>query len=107
MAWSWSHSNEAYTNAYNNLCDFSKERLEIIWAEWLALDEQCDNDFNTEEYNRAFKLAPDIHSNILADAIWGFMKNQAICDNGGYKAWCCPFGCDCHKVSFDYGPLPD
>ena len=36
MAWSWSHSQEAYENARENLSELDKETLEIIFAEWRA-----------------------------------------------------------------------
>ena len=36
MAWSWSHSQEAYENARENLSTLDRETLEIIFAEWRA-----------------------------------------------------------------------
>ncbi len=37
-----------------------------------------------------------------ADAIWQYASEDLrTCDNGGYNAWMCPWGC--HTVSFD-GP---
>jgi len=36
MAWSWSHSQQAYADAEENLRNLPKETLEIIFAEWRA-----------------------------------------------------------------------
>ena len=37
----------------------------------------------------------------LAAKLWLRVETLATCDNGGHMAWICPFGCECHKISFD------
>ena len=111
MAWSWSHTNEAYSNAYQNVQNKDREWLEVCYAEWHAAEpydedsamagELDPNSFNEEKYNEALE---DVHENeipndVLADYIWERMSEAATCDNGGFNAWACPSGC--HTVSFD------
>lgn len=99
MAWEWSHSGEAYEAAQENLNKLPKKTLDIIYAEWEAHTK--DDDFDQSIYNKALKFAKDtlVHET-LADDIWNRMCNLAICDNGGFDAWCCPYGC--HTVSFSF-----
>ena len=101
MAWSWSHSHEAYHNACENVHNKDREWLEIVYAEWHACkdpNEDC-NEFNERKYNRALKRAKKLPGDVLADYIWERMEEYATCTNGGWQAWCCPSGC--HLVSFD------
>lgn len=95
MAWEWSHTPEAYANARRNLGRLDDD-LRVIWAEWEAYD---GNDFDDSVYPDALARAEDIPHDVLADRIWEQMEEQATCDNGGWRAWACPFGC--HTVSFD------
>lgn len=46
--------------------------------------------------NKTGQLSKDA----IVDDIWERASNLATCDNGGFNAWMCPFGCDCHTVSF-------
>lgn len=45
---------------------------------------------------KAGRIAKDT----LVDSIWEKAGKLATCTNGGWGAWMCPFGCDCHMVSF-------
>jgi hypothetical protein len=36
MAWSWSHTGEAYENVKANIEAKPREWLEVVWAEWVA-----------------------------------------------------------------------
>lgn len=103
MAWSWSHSPEAYTNLYNNLQRESVETLATCLAEWKtnewdAVNLDADSGFDNGTYEAfladAMKLTPDV----LADAVYRKSEEQATCDNGGFNAWICPYGC--HMKSF-------
>ena len=106
MAWSWSHAQEAYVTAEQNLRQLDKETLEIIYAEWRAAQgkggviDPIDADFNERKYHRALKYAQELPAETLADFIWEKASEQATCDNGGWNAWLCPYGCGCHTVSF-------
>ncbi len=106
MAWSWSHTQQAYANAEANLRTRPKETLEIIFAEWRAaqgkhgvIDRVCPN-FSERRYDRALKHAKTLPDDVLADFIWEKASEQATCDNGGFEAWMCPHGCGPHCVSF-------
>lgn len=118
MAWSWSHTNEAYANAEANLRALPLEELEIIFAEWRAAQGKGgiihDHDsFDQRKYNRALAyakslsvpLGPDFAAEQLADFIWERASEYATCDNGGYNAWMCPSGC--HTVSFSPPDEPE
>jgi hypothetical protein len=124
MAWSWSHSPEAYANALRNLEELSKEVLEEIYAEWQACNKENEylkrvwqlevefgkttfnepdfdnNAWCQDNYDIAIEAAKDISADVLAESIWGWAESHAVCDNGGFNAWVCPTGC--HRVSFDY-----
>lgn len=101
MAWSWSHTQEAYDNAFDNLCNLSRDELEIIHAEIKAStrDECYNYDLNLELYEKILESYKTEHSHVLVDNIWAFMQDFMTCDNGGFNAYCCPYGC--HTVSFD------
>ena len=105
MAWSWSHTAEAYDNAWQNIAELPKETLDVIYAEWKARTfdgepdcEECER-FNERRYDRALRHASALSAVVLAEVIWDNAEEQATCDNGGFNAWVCPYGC--HTVSFD------
>lgn len=106
MAWSWSHSSEGIQNAQDNLALLDREKLEIIFAEWRAAQgkhgiiNRIHADFNEKRYNRALAYAKDLTLDQLQEFIWEKAEEQAICDNGGFEAWMCPYGCGCHTVPF-------
>jgi hypothetical protein len=103
MAWSWSHTTEAYDNAQENLSLLPREDLEVIYAEWRAAQSKSgrvddSNYFNEKKYLRALKFAKTLPDDVLADFIWERASEHATCDNGGFNAWVCPSGC--HSVPF-------
>jgi hypothetical protein len=106
MAWEWSHTQEAYANAESNLHNLKDSEIVMIFAEWCALDSREDyaGGFNPVKYIRGMMKA--VHSirkydreSMLDSVIWEKSSEQATCDNGGFNAWVCPYGC--HRVSFD------
>lgn len=106
MAWSWSHTQEAYSNAEQNLRNLPRETLEVIFGEWRAAQGKGgiihdSDDFNLKKYERALKYAKTLSDDVLADFIWEQASELATCDNGGFEAWMCPSGCGCHCVPFD------
>lgn len=106
MAWSWSHTQEAYANAEQNLRDMPREDREIIFAEWRAAQGKGGlihdhNAFDNRKYERALAYAKNMDDECLSDFIWEHASEYATCDNGGFNAWMCPSGCGCHCVSFD------
>ena len=106
MAWSWSHTAEAYANCYANVQNKPKEWLDVVYAEWHACETDDDgqldiNSFNEEAYNAALAEAKELTDDVLADYIWERMSEAATCDNGGFNAWACPSGCGPHLVPFD------
>lgn len=111
MAWSWSHTAEAYEYAEQQLRELPRETLEIIFAEWRAAQEKHGRinpvyaGFNERKYERALAYAKTLPEERLADFIWERASEAATCDNGGFEAWLCPSGCGCHTVPF--GPTED
>lgn len=99
MAWSWSHSNEAYENAYNNLNNLDRDDLVEIATEWDCFDAEESDDDSIFDWDIGRKKYAVYTQEILVNRIWERMSEQSICDNGGFNAWCCPYGC--HTVSFD------
>ena len=100
MAWSWSHSVEAYADARANLDELPHATLVTIWAEWRCWDGEYvmpqlrdDLDYDAQE-----RVADELPDDVLADAIWDKSEEYARCDNGGFNAHVCPFGC--HTVPF-------
>ena len=105
MAWSWCHSAEAYENLHDNIARQPIEWLRVVWAEWEAQrpnakDSDCGG-FSPFWYKRALAKAQKLSADTLADSIYERASEQAICDNGGFMAHCCPYGCGCHCLSFD------
>ena len=106
MAWSWSHSQEAYIAARYNMEQLDRETLEIIFAEWRAAQGKGgaikSHWFDRRKYNRALKHAATLPGDVLVDFIWEHAENASTCDNGGFHLWMCPHGCRCHCVPCDY-----
>ena len=100
MVWSWSHASEAYADAQSQVEAQEREWLEVVYAEWHAVDdiEQVLPDFDEHEYEAALSLAGELSEDVLAEFIWEKMSEQATCQNGGHDAWACPYGC--HTVPF-------
>jgi len=106
MAWSWSHTPQAYGNAEENLRNLPQETLEIIFAEWRAAQgkygfvDPVSPGFSERKYDRALKHAKTLAHDTLVEFIWEKASDFATCDNGGFEAWMCPHGCGPHCVSF-------
>lgn len=113
MAWSWSHTQQAYADARENLSELGRETLEIIFAEWRAAQgkngviDPVSPGFSERKYERALKHAKTLPDDVLADFIWEKASEQATCDNGGFEAWMCPHGCGQHCVSFSPPDEPE
>ena len=108
MAWSWSHTGEAYAAAERNLRRLDRETLETILAEWRCYvpdesDVSFEDSFNAEGWDAAITGVREsrLPLDVLADDIWDRASDFATCDNGGWNAWLCPFGCGPHTVPFD------
>jgi hypothetical protein len=102
MAWSWSHTAQAYADAEENLEELPRDTLEEILAEWECHRPGTD-DFAAElwETTLANVKARELPTDVLADAIWDRASEQQTCDNGGFNAWMCPYGCGPHTVPFN------
>lgn len=113
MAWNWSHTEEAYANAERNLHALPIETLREIEAEWCAHSPSCyddatpspsdadDEGFSPARYALAHRFNANMDAETLAERIWHNASEAAVCDNGGFNAWACPYGCGPHTVSFD------
>ena len=116
MAWSWSHTQDAYESVHEQLLQKadkaqegdrdSQEWLMVVWAEWKAEDEYSPGQFNMERYERALRKAyrrgVSQHTgwHQLAEDIWENAERLATCTNGGWEAYVCPSGCGCHLIPF-------
>lgn len=116
MAWTWSHTAEAYGHARANLEALPAETLEAIAAEWSETyrcppgdgsEDPCGfADRSATEADRHARetghrpLSPSHAPPVSADpeTLWDLMAAQATSDNGGWDAWACPTGC--HTVPF-------
>lgn len=96
MAWEWSHTPEAYANVEKNIYKLSLKKLREIYSEWQA--HLGDSDLDEVEYEAALKFSKSLSKDHLADFIWQKTCSWRTCDNGGYNAHVCPFGC--HTVPF-------
>jgi len=103
MTWSWSHTDEAYSNAYANVQALDSLTLQAVYAEWRAtkFDESGRAELDSGQYDEWLQAARSIPDDMLANEIWQMASERATCDNGGFNAWICPEGC--HTVSFDRG----
>ena len=104
MAWSWSHTHEAYCNARAQIEQSPRDWLEVCYAE-IRVEVPDDGESQLDEglYARALTQAKGLPSDVLADAIWEYASELQTCTNGGWEAWCCPWGC--HTVPF--APVAD
>lgn len=110
MAWEWSHAPEAYEAARLNLYNLDPEQLREIFAEWKGYT--CDSEANESDpcphcYEDARAEAAQMTSDELAAYVWEQASHQRTCDNGGWNAWLCPYGCGCHVVPFDTEALDE
>lgn len=107
MVWEWSHTEQAYDNVQENIKRQSREWKEIVFAEWRAAQrpksDAFDERFNERKYERALKWVKtpgNMTDEALDEFIWERANAQRNCDNGGYNAHCCPYGCGPHCVEF-------
>ena len=100
MAWEWSHTPEAYTNALRNLEDMPRSELEVIAKEIMSTDrESYGPNLDLERYD-SLDLSDWLTDDIVS-YIWDFMATERTCTNGGWKAYACPYGCNHHLIPFD------
>lgn len=102
-AWEWSHGPEAYDAAKMNLYGLPREVLLDIMSEWDAYEAAGGNssvmaaDFDAVDKTKYAGLPQDV----LVDTIFAKAENLRTSDNGGFRLWMCPYGCNTHKVSTD------
>ena len=108
MAWEWSHTPEAYTNAYEQTKRLPRATLLTILREWSYDDRDKANRLPkraiSEKTGRArgFRRPAGLwrlDRDTLADLVWQRAEEQRRCTNGGWEAYLCPEGC--HRVPFD------
>lgn len=119
MAWSWSHSQEVYesieiqlinkADAANDGDTDAAEWLCVVWSEWVASnwrEDRVTTDLDLRKYATAMARAKRQGSELgyekLANNIWNWTSELATCNNGGWDAWVCPFGC--HLLPFSVEP---
>lgn len=119
MAWSWSHTDEAYAAVEEQLNDKADDAnngdedaanwLHVVWAEWVASDWQNHlvmADLNLRKYElcivRAKRQGESLGYEKLTKDIWEWTSELAACTNGGHEAYLCPHGC--HLLPFSVEP---
>lgn len=111
MAWSWSHTTDAYIYARSELAGLTTPMLEEIAAEW-RMHELHPGDSHVHAWadqwprvlrNTCVRFKGERQK--LIAHIWEKAQEQATCDNGGFHAWMCPYGCGPHCV--DFGPTDE
>lgn len=107
MVWSWSHSNEAYRDAKDNLARLERADLLEIYGEWHAAYVGDPDSFSEYKHLCARFQGTKLTNEQLVEFIWEKMSEQAQCTNGGHYAYCCPYGCGIHMVSFDPPAEPE
>ena len=118
MAWEWSHTEDTYGYAEEQLGKLSLETLREIAEEWKTkLNDMAEEAF---EYDRQFdeddaEIKPFVAPNTidvsntgereLVTFIWSNASDYEhvrACSNGGHEIYLCPDGC--HTV--DLGDMP-
>jgi hypothetical protein len=110
MAWHWSHTADAYDNARENLERLPRVVLLTIVREWAYRERERANrlrfpggqQIGPSGRVRGFRLPNGLRglpNETLVGLIWQYAEDNRTCDNGGYNAWMCPYGC--HTVPFD------
>ena len=98
MAWSWSHSDEAYAHVEGEVRKLPHQTLLEVYAEWKVREYRGDDVFEQRIWLSAVRLASHLPDDILADFIWLKASEQRTCDQGGFNAHICPY--QCHKARF-------
>ncbi|UBF29914.1 hypothetical protein K9N68_37525 (plasmid) [Kovacikia minuta CCNUW1] len=118
MVWAWSHTIEAYLNLKTNIAGLPPDQLQCIWAEILTskfcqkkqqienrllypgkdMPVSCD-EFDENFYNEALEVSTQKAASQLVEEIFSFAQNQALCSEGGYQDYVCPYGC--HTLPFN------
>lgn len=113
MVWEWSHTDEAYEYAREQVSKLSKGTLLTILREWAYQDRetagrlrfphgrQVWTDARGKTRVRGFRLPPGLRRldrSTLADLVWSRAEEHRTCSNGGWAAYVCPDGC--HTVPF-------
>jgi hypothetical protein len=100
MTWEWSHTTAAYVALRTNIHSQPRAWLEVVCAEWLGQDKENPEDLRSVAYAQALRKARTIDDETLADFIYDRAEELSNCTNGGWEAWCCPFGCGPHLLPF-------
>ena len=95
MAWEWSHTPEAYSDAYAHTCRLPKRTLLTILREWAYDDREKANRMPSFRLSAGVRKLPQ---DILADMVWSRADAHRTCSNGGWDCYLCPDGC--HTVPF-------
>ena len=100
MSWEWSHSPEAYSDAYARVQLLPTRTLLTILREWACDDREKANRPPSFRLPRGLRQLP---RDMLADLVWARAEEYRTCSNGGWDCYLCPDGC--HTVPF--APLDD
>ena len=119
MSWEWSYTQEGIQNIRDNIGTMSREDLIECLSEFHAAKNPKPDDWDGTESewqesqaggdtyfdNDDFKKKTDeltkfcLDQETLADVLFDEAEQLRTCENGGHRAWVCPYGC--HTVSLD------
>ena len=105
MAWQWSHSQEVYDKPNYRIEAMEVDELVEIMLEWLAFHDKRISDEERQigepaNFRRTAKReawwrdhCKKFGTEHIAEKIWEYAEQHALCDNGGFDMWVCPYGC--------------
>lgn len=105
MTWKWNHNQKALDIFRNTVDAWETSRKIEICSEWSAFyqqrgyddyEEDDPNYFNEVVYESSLSFWGNQNEDTLTDAIVASAEAHAVCDNGGFDLWACPYGC--HRV---------
>jgi hypothetical protein len=97
MTWEWSHTQEAYDQAYGVLWQKDPVYLRMCFAEWYAYDTHKDGSFDTIAYAEASDTVKSLSRYTIVNTIWDRASELRDCSNGGHVLYMCPY--HCHGVT--------
>jgi hypothetical protein len=90
MAWQWSHTEQAYHNAKENLYTLDKQTLAECLVEW-----KLRIGVDVPDYDSLVEMYKGLLQCQLVEKVWDFMSSYEhgrTCDNLGFDAWVDPDG---------------
>lgn len=102
--WQWNHTAEAESYAWTQLSRLDRGLLIEIAAEWRMHEKGRPDDMWAGEWPKALNFMRRKFAGrgrlAITEYIWALALEQSTCENGGWDAHMCPYGCMPHSVPF-------